>query len=343
MSDFLRHNWFVVVIAIIIISFVCYFVYDENKYNVSKMTDSDGNQVVASMDEANITAQDIYEESKDSDNEILYNAYRNLVVNQAIETTDEIEKQAKDYLKAFESNQSSTTDLELEQQVQQELAAYGFTDSDDLYDFYLMTVKQTEMQREYIEEHFDETTKALKEKKPRTISIISMQLESLESLTEDEQKKKDNIDSALEKESFADAATAYSEDTSTASNDGFYGYIDTDAASSSTLNSAVIDAATKLEKGETSDWIEVTDSSTGLFYLYRVHVDQTDLKKMWNSKNETVSNNVLSAILNANEGLDVKIVEDYAKDLDIKFKDDETEKKINDYISSRTGDEDNEK
>ena len=118
MSDFLRHNWFVVVIAIIIISFVCYFVYDENKYNVSKMTDSDGNQVVASMDEANITAQDIYEESKDSDNEILYNAYRNLVVNQAIETTDEIEKQAKEYLKAFEANQSSTTDLELEQQVQ---------------------------------------------------------------------------------------------------------------------------------------------------------------------------------------------------------------------------------
>lgn len=343
MSDFLRHNWFVVVIAIIIISFVCYFVYDENKYNVSKMTDSDGSQVVASMDEANITAQDIYEESKDSDNEILYNAYRNLVVNQAIKTTDEIEKQAKEYLKAFEANQSSTTDLELEQQVQQELAAYGFTDSDDLYDFYLMTVKQTEMQRDYIEEHFDETTKALQEKKPRTISILSMQVESLDSLTEDEQKKKDNIDFALEKESFADAATAYSEDTSTASNDGFYGYIDTDAASSSTLNSAVIDAATKLEKGETSDWIEVTDSSTGLFYLYRVHVDQTDLKKMWNSKNETVSNNVLSAILNANEGLDVKIVEDYAKDLDIKFKDDETEKKINDYISSRTGDEDNEK
>ena len=64
---------------------------------------------------------------------------------------------------------------------------------------------------------------------------------------------------------------------------------------------------------------------------------------MWNSKNETVSNNVLSAILNANEGLDVKIVEAYAKDLDIEFKDDETEKKINEYISSRTGDEDNEK
>ena len=46
------------------------------------------------------------------------------------------------------------------------------------------------MQRDYIEDHFDEVTPALQENKPRTISIISMQVQDLAALTEDEQRKK---------------------------------------------------------------------------------------------------------------------------------------------------------
>ena len=149
-------------------------------------------------------------------------------------------------------------------------------------------------------------TPALQEKKPRTISIISMQVQDLTALTEDEQKKKDNIDSAFSPAVlFADAATAYSEDTATASDDGFYGYVDANSVNSqySTLNAQVIQAALNLEKDQTSDWIEVTDSSSGLKYLYKVHVDETDIQNIWDSKNETVSNNILSAFLNSQPGI----------------------------------------
>ena len=166
-----------------------------------------------------------------------------------------------------------------------------------------------------------------------------------DSLTEDEQKKKDNIDKALESESFADAATAYSEDTSTASNEGFYGYLDSGALSSSSsasLDATVIQAALDLEKGETSDWITVTDPNTGLTNLYRVHVDETDIQSIWDSKNETVSNSILSAVLNADSTLSYRIIEDYAKDLDIEFKDEDTQKKLEDYLAQQLGDDSDE-
>ena len=65
MSDFLRNNWFVVLIAVIIIGFIGYFIYDTNKDNVSAKT-SNNEQVVASIDGDDITAKDLYDEFSES-------------------------------------------------------------------------------------------------------------------------------------------------------------------------------------------------------------------------------------------------------------------------------------
>ena len=62
MTDILRNNWFVVLIAIIIIGFIGYFIYDTNKDNVSAKS-SNNEQVVASIDKDDITANDLYDES----------------------------------------------------------------------------------------------------------------------------------------------------------------------------------------------------------------------------------------------------------------------------------------
>ena len=59
MGQFLRDNWFVVVIAIVIIGFVSYFIYDSNKYNVSSMKYGDSD-VVMSVTGGNVTADEIY-------------------------------------------------------------------------------------------------------------------------------------------------------------------------------------------------------------------------------------------------------------------------------------------
>ena len=137
------------------------------------------------------------------------------------------------------------------------------------------------MNKKYITKHFDEVKKAWEEKSPRTVSIIKMDVSDADNLTETETKKKSNIDKALEKESFADVAKAFSEDSNTANKNGLAGYVDSnstssDSSSTSTVPADVVTAAIGLKKGETSDWITVTSSSGTS--LYKVYVKETKLR-----------------------------------------------------------------
>ena len=337
MGDFLKSNWFVVVIAVILISFVTYFIYDANRYNISGKS-SDGKDVVASIDGTDITADALYEELSNFDSSLLYNMYKNAVIDQSIETTDELKEEANTLESTIRTNAQSNSD-EYETALSSELAMYGFKSIDELYDYSLISVKERKMNEQFVDKHFDEYKEAVEKVKPRTISIISMSVSDPDSLTDEEKEKKENIDNALKDGSFSDAATAFSEDETTAANDGFYGYIDSNSSSSgSTLDSAVISEALELDKGKTSDWITVTDSTTGATFLYKVHVDETDIQKIHESKNEDVTDQLLYAFLQNNEGLSITIVEDYAKKLDIKFNDKEVQKKIEEYIQSQKGD-----
>ena len=344
MGQFLRDNWFVVVIAIVIIGFVSYFIYDSNKYNVSSMKDGNSD-VVMSVTGGNVTAYEIYSDLSKDDGELLYNLYKNAVVSQTVKETDSIKNDAKtlqDNIVSYAKQQDSNN---YEQVIEQELYAYGYSSYDDLNKYCLESVKEAKMNEDYVNDHFASLSKAVVAKNPRTISIITMSVSDASNLTSDEQKKKDNIDSALQKQSFAKTATAYSEDT-TASDKGVYGYIDEDdkdSSSSSSLDSSVIEAALKLKKGETSDWITVTDSDAGTTTLYKVHVNETDVNTIHKSKNTTIKRQLLNAILNNNTGLSTKIVQTNAKKLKITIKDKNTKKKLNAYINEQLkGDASNE-
>ncbi|MDX8418210.1 MAG: rotamase [Absicoccus sp.] len=344
MGQFLRDNWFVVVIAIVIIGFVSYFIYDSNKYNVSSMKDGNSD-VVMSVTGGNVTADEIYSDLSKDDGELLYNLYKNAVVSQTVKETDSIKNDAKtlqDNIVSYAKQQDSNN---YEQVIEQELYAYGYSSYDDLNKYCLESVKEAKMNEDYVNDHFASLSKAVVAKNPRTISIITMSVSDASNLTSDEQKKKDNIDSALQKQSFAKTATAYSEDT-TASDKGVYGYIDEDdkdSSSSSSLDSSVIEAALKLKKGETSDWITVTDSDAGTTTLYKVHVNETDVNTIHKSKNTTIKRQLLNAILNNNTGLSTKIVQTNAKKLKITIKDKNTKKKLNAYINEQLkGDASNE-
>lgn len=336
MIDFLKDNWFVAVIAAIIISFVAYFIYDGNRYNVSTKK-VDGKDVVASTDIKNITAEDFYAEASEFDGSLLYNIYRNYVVDQTIETTDQLKEEAKSLQTNITGNAQNYYGVAYKDYIGTELSSYGFNGFDELDRYCLLSVKEKEMNKKYIDEHFDELAPSLGEKKSRTISIISMTVTNPDALTEDEQKKKDNIDNALNNGSFADTATAFSEDAATAANDGFYGYIDTDDLSNSSLDPSVVQTALDMEKDGTSDWITVTNPTYGTAVLYRVHVDETDINEIHKSKNEDIQSRLLSAILSANSGLDVRILQHSAESLEIEFKDEEAKTRFESYLKSIGG------
>lgn len=335
MSDFLRTNWFVVLIAVIIIGFIGYFIYDTNKDNVSGKS-VNNEQVVASIDGDDITANDLYDESTPYDGSTIYNMYKNAVVDQSIKTTKSLKSQASKLESTIKQNASSQSD-DYESTLTTELAKYGYSSYKDLNTYCLTSVKEKEMNKRYITKHYDEVKKAWEEKNPRTVSIIKMEVSDPDNLTDTESKKKSNIEKALSKESFADVAKAFSEDSDTANKKGFAGYIDSDSATSSsaTVPADVVTAALSMKKGETSDWISVSSSSGNS--LYRVYINQTDAKKIFNAKSKTVANQALYAIINSDTSLSNKILSSYAKKLDIQFNDKSTKEKFDSYVKTTYG------
>lgn len=339
MTDILRNNWFVVLIALIIIGFIGYFVYDTNKDNVSGKT-VNNEQIVASIDGDDISANDVYDEATPYDGSTIYNMYKNAVVDQSIKTTKSLKSDAKTLESTIKQNASSQSD-DYESTLTTELAKYGYSSYEQLNDYCLTSVKEKEMNKRYIKKHYDDVKKAWIEKNPRTVSIIKMEVSDADNLTDTETKKKNNIDKALSKESFADVAKAFSEDSNTANKKGFAGYIDSDSAdttssnSSSSVPSDVVTQALSMKKGETSDWITVSDSSGTS--LYKVYINQTDDAKIFNAKSETVANQALYAILNSDSSLSYKILSSYAKKLDIKFNDKSTKEKFETYVKNTYG------
>ena len=69
--------------------------------------------------------------------------------------------------------------------------------------------------------------------------------------------------------------------------------------------------------------------------MYKVYVNETSLKKLLNSDNEDVRDSLVSAFLSANSTLEMESIESYASKLDITYKDENTKKKIENYISSQ--------
>ncbi len=338
MVEILKSNWFVVLIAIIILSFVVYFIYDENKYNVSGKS-VDGQSLLAAVGDTNITADHFYEEQGKFDQTLVYQMYKIAVLEQSVTLSSDMKEEAKTLESTIRTNFQSQYGDDYEITLNQQLASYGFSGSNPLYDYCVAAQLEKAATNDYIHAHFEEEAEILNEMSPRTISILSMSVTDPANLTEEEQTKKNNIDAQIESDGFEKAATAFSEDATTAAKEGEYGYIDSSSVNASTqstsssLDASVINAALELEKNAISDWITVTDTY-GQTTLYKVKVNETDIKTLLDSKDNDLHEQVLSAFMNADSKLNVNVVEELAAKLDVKFEDEKTEKKIKDYINS---------
>ena len=339
MSEFLRKYWFVTLVGIIMCIGVVYYIMDLNKDNVSAKK-VDGKDVVASTTLSDVDSDTIYEKYQNFNQTLLYNMYRKAVVQQSVEATSEMKSEAKKMENNVEGNVNKDATGKSALNIQSELASYGFEGDNALYDYCLFSLQAKALDEEYVKANFD----SLKDKittSPRTVSIITMNVANPDVLTEDAQKKKENIEKALEKgDSFASTATAFSEDTATAGKEGFFGYID---SSSTSLDSEVVKAAIALEKDGTSDWITVKDSKTGTSTLYKIHVNETDPKAIMDSEDATVRSGLLSTIMGADSTIDFKAVAEKAKGLDIKFENEDVQTKIEKYIADQTKGDSNEK
>lgn len=339
MSDFLRKYWFVCLIAIAMIGILIFYIADLNKDNVSgKQTD--GKDVVASTSLGDVTSDEIFDSYQNFNRSLLYYMYQDAVVNEAVETTSDMQKEADAQAKTLETNLKAASSDQTYYQFLRQLAGFGYAGEKSIPDYCLTSLKLQQLERDYISEHESEYMDSVTTD-PMEISILTVAVDSADEPTEEQKTKMENVDKALEDGSFEDAVKAFSEDAATAANDGYVGYVD---SSSSSVPQEIKDAIKDMKKGDISDWITVTDSQTGAVTEYRVYINETDFKNIYNSENEDTASAALNALLTSNPGLEMKTVQDAAEKLGdkVKFDSDEVKEQIESYIEAQIGGQDDE-
>lgn len=332
MSEFLRKYWFVCLLGIAFFGVLVYFIVDMNKDNVSGRS-VDGQQVVASTDLGDVTAEELFDDSQSYSQTLLYNLYRNAVVDQAIEADGDMKKEAKTMSKNIKSNMDADASGKTRMSILSELASYGFTGDNALYDYCLTSTKIRKLDAQFVKDNF-EKLKASTPEGARTISIITMQVPNDTVLSDESTKKQEDIQAAIDAGTdFAEIAKQYSDDEATRENGGYYGYID---ASSTALNEEVVKAATALEAGGISDWISVQPSADQMFTLYRVYVNETDPSKIIASETEADVEGLVNSMVTTVNGLETAAVVNAAKDLTITFENDDVKEKVESYIETST-------
>ncbi len=330
MSEFLRKYWFVCLLAVLFLGVLIYFIMDTTKDNV-KTTKVDGEDVVVSTTIGDITSTALYDENTQNAGGLLYSLYRNNVVDQAVSSTSEMEQEAKTIAKNLKNNLKANPDSEDSIQTIQQLASLGFYGDSAVEDYARIVGKMRVLDREFVQDNISKLATYVPEG-ARLISVLTIQVEDTENLSEEETKLKEDIQKALDdKTAFEDIVAQYSTDTSTKDNDGFYGYID---STTTTLDQEVVDAAVALGNGEVSDWISVLSTSGG-YTLYRVKVLEVDPAKILENDNSTVVEALTDAIINNANGLEVLAVKQAAQKLDITFDSDELKQEVEEYINAQ--------
>ena len=316
MAEILKKNWFVVLIAVLLCGFAIYYVWDTTKDFV-KGKSVDGKDVIASIDNYDLTADDLYGEIERFSVSQLYYRFRNAVIEQTVtEETDEMKENADKLKENLEAQAQSSSSYSADELISNMLESVGL-ESNELDRFCMLAQKESVMQRNYVEKNYDTLMKDVKN--AHIISLIEISVSDADALSDDESETKEKIDAALKKgTAFADVAADYTQSTQTDEN-GLYGYVDSETEASSTLTDDMLKAALALKEGESS-WIKVSgDSGDKLVLIYADVVGKDNIKA---SKDSDVWSSLVSALISRNSTLSSEILFDAADQLEITFTDD---------------------
>ncbi|MBO4218291.1 MAG: peptidylprolyl isomerase [Erysipelotrichaceae bacterium] len=321
MKKFIKENWFVAVIAVFFVAISIYFAYDQHKDDLPGKSIG-GKDVAFGVADHYTTMDDLYDGLYKSYGESLIGQqFSNAVLDNAVETTQEMETTAQSYTDYYAEMYSAYGGLSYLNQVAQ--IYYGYS---DFKTYMLYSLKSQELSTRYISAHAEEyVDEAFIEKyDPRIISYCLIKFEDPANPTADEQERLKKAQEAwasadYDTEKFADFARNFSEDSSTASSGGKLGYVD---SATTSLVSEFTEAAMKLKAGEVSDW--VYSENYGYFLI---KCDSTSLAD-YSSESDFVSR-----ILTIYENVGNEIMWKAAQEAGVTFSDPDIEA----YIKSELG------
>lgn len=322
MIEKLKENWFVVLVAIILIAAVGYYTYDTNKGKLPGKK-VDGKDVVASIGDTDFFADDLYLElygdessSSSAGTQVLFSYFERAVVDAAVSVDDEMKTNIATAVTSVKQNYEGQESTLLSQ-----LQAAGYSSLDDLELYFTHSFKMQKLIGDAYAKDLDNLfTPIYEEKNSRVVSHILVTISDFNNITEEEQAKMDAIDQALaDGEDFAEVAKEYSDDGS-ASDGGNLGYVDSD----SSLVTEFKEAALAAEKGVVTDWVQTE------YGYHKILVTETDKEALM--ENEDIRNDIYAAIEKANPDLNAQIIWETGQELGVEFANENVENAIKSYL-----------
>lgn len=260
--DLLKKYWFVGLVCIGLIVFICLYIvdYEKSKPQTIETKEIDGQYVVFDIDGQNYLADELYEDLYKIDGiSCEYNKFTEMVLDKAYKTTSDISSKAtilaSNYVAAYG-----------EEAIGQDLISMGYPNGiNDLSKYCESYFKNLQLIRDFYTEHYDEYVPSfLTDSNYKVVSHILVKVANVTETTDadgntahtanpsaEEQAKLDEVLEALKTKSFEDVAKEYSEDGSAA--DGGYLGIYSDESAASTFVAEFANAVKTTSIGSVSD------------------------------------------------------------------------------------------
>lgn len=316
MTEIIKKNWFVVVVAALFVCMAIFFAYDQNKDNLPGKK-VNGKDVVFSIGGQDFTADDLYEEYYPSGSaDAVYMLSQRLLLDQTIKTTDALEQEAAEmaeqYYNYFNQYYGTSTDAFIEVNMK----AIGLK---SLQEYCLYNIKLQQLYTDYINENLDTLYEPFaKEYKPRYVSHALIMMDDPKNPTAEEKASFDEAKKAWEsgEYDFGTFAEKYSDDTTSAIQKGSIGYVDKD----SSLVEPFLVACLALEEGQVSEWIQ---SEYGYHLITVTSTNQEEIVK---------EAEFLEHILTFNQNLENEVFWSKLEEKGVKFNDTVVEGKIKEAL-----------
>lgn len=319
MVETLKKQWFVVLIALLLVLTVFYFVYDQNKDKLPGKT-AGGKDVVFTVDSTNVTADELYTKLYDSMGvSAVYTYFERAVVDASVKTTADLKSEAKLKAAAIVKNFSDYYGADLyESYLLSAVKGVGYSTIAELDTYFLHVLKLQQLTKTYLNENMDKYfTTFQAAKSPRLVSHILIAMDDPANPTAEEQARLATVKTALAGGmDFATAAKTYSEDSVSAAVNGSIGYVDKD----SSLDATFLATSLALKSGETSGWIIST------YGYHLIKVTSTALEDL------KAEQGFYDALATNDTTITSTVVWNQAKTLNVKFNDDATKTALLKYM-----------
>lgn len=239
----------------------------------------DGKDVVASITDKNILADDIYSSLLDTPTgeNALFNYVLQEVIDAYFPIDKDMEEYADDAIENIEYQYESNYGDEAQSYLESTLASSGYESLDAYRESLVQSLQYSAMIKDYVKNNFETVFEDYyANANPRYLSLIKVSVEDMKKPTADETEKLNEIKALLKTDkSFGDIAESYSDDTS-ASVKGDLGLVDTSTQLYNTYGDTVEEAAFDLKANEVSDVIEGDD---GYYILKCTGTDKETIKE----------------------------------------------------------------